>query len=123
MAAPTDEDIFAYVQGAFPSVWALEVLRLLHRERARAWRATDLISELRGSEAAIGSAIAALEAAGLAVSEHDVVRFHAASDTVAELAQRTLEVYVVRPAWVIRAILTAPNAKLKIFANSFRLKD
>jgi hypothetical protein len=121
--ALTDEDVFGYVQSAIPSVWALEALRVLHQRRDRAWRAADLVSELRSSAAAIEPAIAALEAAGLIAAENDTYRFRPASETVSEFADRALALYAVRPAWVIRAIMTAPTDKLRIFANAFRLKD
>jgi len=121
--ALTDEDVFGYVQSAIPSVWALEVLRVLHKQRDRAWRAGDLVAELRSSAAAIDPSIVALQAAGLIAVEDGTYRFRPASDAISDFADRTLELYAVRPAWVIRAIMTAPNDKLKIFANSFRLKD
>jgi hypothetical protein len=119
----TDEEVFAYVQGAIPSVWALEVLQFMHRRRERSWRAAEIVKELRSSPSAVEHALSALHMAGLVAAEESVFRFQPASDTVAQLAARTLELYAVRPSWVIRAIMTAPNDKLRIFANSFRLKD
>jgi hypothetical protein len=121
--ALTDEDVFAYVQSAIPSVWALELLQTLYRHRDRSWRVADLIVELRSSESAVEPAIAALQVAGLIVAEGDAFRFHPVSDTVAQLVERTLELYAVRPAWIIRAVMSGPNEKLRIFANAFRLKD
>jgi hypothetical protein len=121
--ALTDEDVFGYVQSAIPSVWALEALRILHQQRNRAWRLADLVAELRSSAAAIEPAIVALQAAGLIAGEHGTYRFLPASDAISEFADRTLALYAVRPAWVIRAIMTAPTDKLRIFANAFRLKD
>ncbi|MGE5537950.1 MAG: hypothetical protein ACM30I_04985 [Gemmatimonas sp.] len=119
----TDEEVFTFVQSAIPSVWALELLQVMYRRRERTWRTSDLVAELRSSPSAIEHAAAALNTAGLIAVEGSTYRFHPASDAVAQLAARTLELYAVRPAWVIRAIMTAPNDKLRIFANSFRLKD
>jgi hypothetical protein len=119
----TDEEVFSYVQSAIPSVWALELLQVLYRHRERSWRIGDLVAELRSSQTATEPAIAALHAAGLIVVEGDACRYQPASDTIAQLAVRTLELYAVRPASVIGAVMSGPNDKLRMFANSFRLKD
>jgi hypothetical protein len=120
--APSDDDVFAFVQSTIPSVWAIELLQTLHR-RERAWRAAELVSELRSSPSAIEYALQALGTAGLVAGENDTYRFAPASDAIAQLVTRTLELYAIRPLWIIGAIMTAPNDKLRIFANSFRLKD
>jgi hypothetical protein len=119
----TDEDIFAFVRVSVRSVWALELLLLLRRDPARAWHPDDLVRELRGSPAIVQDELAALRGAGLVAAAEGRYRYEPASSVQDHLAAALQETYAARPMAVMKAIMTAPNEKLRIFSDAFKLKD
>ena len=64
----SDDDVLRFVAASFPSVWALELLLALKRER-RPWSREELVATLRASELVVSRALEALVAAGLASFE------------------------------------------------------
>jgi hypothetical protein len=119
-----DERVLAFLRAHIRSVWALELLLLLARDRARAWHSHDLVREMRSSTVAVDEALRNLKSAGLAAVDADNrYRYSPASPEVDALATGIAQAYAVRPSAVVNAIITAPDDKLRIFADSFRLKD
>lgn len=120
----TEDEVLKFVQKSIKSVWALEMLLLLQRERQRAWSSGDLIRELRSSDSAVGEAIASLRGAGFASAEPgDAVKYDPASAELDEIAGRVQAIYAEKPLAVAKAIMSAPNDKLRVFADAFKLKD
>lgn len=119
----TDEEVLAFVQASIPSVWALELLLLVRRDRARTWRASELVRELRSTATVVDHSLAALQSAGMVAGEDGLYRYQPASAAVDGLVAETARIYGIKPVAVIRAIVTAPNDKLRTFANSFKLKE
>ena len=120
----TEEDILAFVRASLSSVWTLEVLLLLKSRRERAWRAEDLVLELRSSSLAVEAALAVLHGAGLAARGPDgLYEFRPASPDLESKAEGVAQLYAAKPITVIRAIAEAPEEKLRIFARAFRLKE
>jgi hypothetical protein len=119
----TDEEVLAFVQASIPSVWALELLLLLRRDPSREWRVEMLVRELRGTSPVVEDALNALQSAGLVVGQDGLYRYQPASPALDTLVAETAKIYAIKSVSVIRAIVTAPNDKLRIFANSFRLKE
>jgi hypothetical protein len=119
----TDEEVLAFVQASIPSVWALELLLLVRRDPNREWRADALVRELRSTDTVVQDAVAALQSAGMVVGQDELYRFQPASPALETLVAETAKIYAIKPVSVIRAIVTAPNDKLRTFANSFKLKE
>jgi DNA-binding IclR family transcriptional regulator len=119
----TDDDVLAELHRVIKSVWALELLILLRRG-SRAWRQDELVRELRSSDVAVGDALAGLQASGLVAADREGgYRYEPASPELDRLCGRIEALYAAKPLAVARAIMTAPNDKLRIFADAFRLKD
>ena len=103
------------------SVWMLELLLLLRRRTDQAWRPSELVRELRGSESIVSQGLSGLLTAGLIVEEEGkTYRYAPATAHLDGLAQRLEASYAQRPGAVVKAILTAPNDKLQNFADAFR---
>jgi hypothetical protein len=120
----TDEQIFAFLRTHIRSVWALELMLLLARDRSRAWHPNDLVREMRSSSVAIGEALRDLQGAGLVAPDSDNrYRYNPASSELDTLATGIGQLYSTRPTTVVKAIVTAPEDKLRIFADAFKLKD
>jgi len=116
------DEVLRFLRTWIASVWALELLLLLRRERQRAWRVEDLIRELRGSIGIVTTALIELQGAGLAAEAEGAFRYHPATPeldgTVAEVAKA----YAEYPYAVSQAIFTAPSHKIQLFAEAFRIK-
>jgi len=119
----TDEEVLAFVQASIPSVWALELLLLVRRDGTQAWRVDALVRELRSTATVVDDSLAALQSAGMVVGQDGLYRYQPASPAVDGLVAATARIYAIKPVSVIRAIVTAPNDKLRTFANSFKLKE
>lgn len=118
-----DDDLLEFIQSSIRSVWTLEVLLLLRRERERAWSAEDLVRELRASDVVVGENLGLLEAAGLAApAGNGLWRYAPASALFDGLAGRLAAVYREKPVTVVKAIVTSPNEKLQTFADAFKLR-
>jgi hypothetical protein len=51
-----DEDVLRFIAAGLPSVWALELLLMLKRER-RQWRHGELVAILRASDVVVTKAL------------------------------------------------------------------
>ena len=119
----TEDDTLAFVRDTIKSVWALELLLLMRRERERSWSRDDLVRELRSSDAAIGEAVVGLRNAGfLANSGADGLQYWPASPDLERIGDEIEAIYAAKPIAVVKAITSAPNDKLRIFADAFKLK-
>ena len=119
----TEQEILSFVAASLRSVWALEVLLLLRREGTKAWRLDDIIRETRSSEMAVGDAILLLQKAGLVAQENGLYRYWPATPSLEVFAAEIQTLYAVKPTSVIKAILSAPNDKLRNFSDAFKLKE
>ena len=120
----TDDDVLAFVQNSVKSVWALELLLLLKRERQRSWAIDELVRELRSSEAAVSGALESLRTAGFVATEPvELYSYGPASADLDQMAEHIQAVYAAKPMAVAKAIMSAPNDKLRIFADAFKLKE
>jgi predicted transcriptional regulator len=117
-----DPELLELIRQSVRSVWALELLLLLRRERARSWTPEELVSELRASHTLVGDNLPVLQAAGLVLSEEGRYRYAPATPVLEQLCGRLEEEYRLRPVAVINAIASSPNDRLHKLANAFRLK-
>lgn len=117
-------DLVEMAQDAFGSVWALELLILLHRRPDRDWARQELVSELRSSELIVNESIAKLSANGLvSVGVDDTARYAPASESIDRLVRELIAEYQSRPATVRRLIVQGSADKLRTFADAFRLNS
>jgi len=117
----SDDDVLRFVAASFPSVWALELLLALKRER-RAWSRDELVATLRASELVVSRALEALVAAGLASFEDGGVIYLPVNADVDAAVERAEQTYRSRPNAVRRAIITASASSATAFADAFKLR-
>jgi hypothetical protein len=101
----SDPELSAFVREHMRSVWAVELLLVLRRDRERCWRAEDLVAELRASTNLVGDILASFETSGLAL--HDDAgcwRYAPAGPALDELAARLEGAYRERPVAIINLI-------------------
>ena len=111
-----------FIQSSFRSVWSLELLLLLKRDR-KPWTQSDTVEALRASQLVVSQALESLVAAGLVtVGEDAEVRYAPVSDDVAKLIDETEALYAKRPDAVRRLIVAASKPGLTAFADAFRLR-
>lgn len=118
----SEDDTVAFVQTAINSVCALELLILLRRERQRVFRADQLVRELRSSELAVAQALEHLAKSSL-IEEipGSGYRYQQVSAQLDAICDRLESDYAHKPVKIVRAILEAPDEKLRTFADAFRL--
>ncbi len=118
----SEDDTVAFVQTAIGSVCALELLILLRRQRQRCFGAAALVRELRSSELAIAQALDRLIKSGL-IEEipGSGFRYQQVSARLDAICDRLESDYARKPVKIVRAILEAPDEKLRTFADAFRL--
>lgn len=120
----TEQEVLAFAGGSLKSVWALEVLLLLRRTRERCWREDELVRELRSSSVGVRDALANLLRVGFAAEEPaGQFCYRPTAPELDTAAAELSSLFAAKPMVVIRAIATAPNEKLRIFSDAFRLKD
>ncbi len=120
---PSKLDINRFITETFRSVWALEVLCFLRRNRERGISPIELIAGLRGSDLVVSQSVDALLAAGLVLVEQDGgVRYSPVTLELEHLVDQTCALYAKSPDAVRRMIVAAANPGVAAFADAFRLR-
>ena len=117
----SEDDVLRFVAASFPSVWALELLLALKRER-RPWSREGLVATLRASELVVSRALEALAAAGLASFEDGGAIYLPVNADVDRLVEQVEQTYRTRPNAVRRAIIAASASSATAFADAFKLR-
>ena len=117
----SEDDILNFAASAIGSIWALELLLLLKQE-ARNWSRAELVRQLRGSDAVIAQALERLHGVGLVAEDAGHYRYHPASTEAGKFAEALESLYRSKPVAVVSAIANAPQRKLQILSDAFRLK-
>jgi DNA-binding IclR family transcriptional regulator len=102
-----------------PSVWALELLLLMKRERTRGWSAAALSSELRASPYLVEGCLSHFLRGGLVAQDADTYEFAPASEYLMALAELLESEYRSRPVALIN-IIAAPTDRIQQLADAFR---
>jgi biotin operon repressor len=118
--SPSD-DLFRFIGSSFRSVWALELLLLLKRDR-RPWSRDELITALRASELVVNKTLEELLAAGVISIEGDQAVYQPASADVRKAIDEVEKLYSARPDAVRRAIVSTASSGATAFADAFRLR-
>lgn len=121
----SEETVLAFAGSTIKSVWALELLFLLHQDGERSWSPDQLIRELRSSSVVVAEALASLQRAKLVRQTEDGRYCYAANpaESSGQMVDELKKIYAVRPVAVVRAIATAPNDKLRLLSDAFRFKE
>lgn len=120
---PSREEVASFIRATFRSVWGLELLGYLRRNRDRFLSPAEMVAELRGSDLVVSQGLATLGAAGLIVVEADgSARYAPASDDLDRLAGQAEALYASSPDAVRRMIVAAANPGITAFADAFRLR-
>ena len=120
MSSP-DEDVLRFIAATFPSVWALELLLALKRER-RPWTSEQLVTTLRASDLVVSKALDALVAAGTASVDEQGAVYLPVNEAVESCVEQVEQLYRSRPNTVRRAIISAATSSATAFADAFRLR-
>jgi hypothetical protein len=115
-----DDDLLRFVTSSFPSIWALELLLVLKRER-RWWPREELVKAMRASDLVVTTALDSLVAGGLAAVGVGGAMYMPASPELAVEVDRTDALYAARPDAVRRAIIRRSAKGASIFSDAFRL--
>jgi hypothetical protein len=117
----SDEDALRFIAASFPSVWTLELLQTLRRER-RPWSLEELVTTLRASELVVSKALDALVAAGLSSVDDDGASYQPVNRDTDRCMDRVEQLYRSRPNAVRRTIVAASTSSAAAFANAFKLR-
>ena len=117
------DELLQFIQTYVSSIWTLELLLLMRRSPERAWTADALNGELRSSRLIVANGLAALTTAGLVLGDaNSTFYYRPARPELGVLADQLAAAYAEFPFAVTQAILAAPNDKIRIFADAFRIK-
>lgn len=120
-AVSPSEDLIRFIESSFRSVWALELLLILKREK-RTWPSVELVSTMRASELVVSNALDALVSAGLVSVDGKGATYMPINDGVANCVDELEKLYSARPDAVRRAIVSASGRSATAFADAFRLR-
>lgn len=116
--------MIAFIRARIGSLYALELLLLIKRDRRASWQPAELIRELRSSRTAVAEALSRLLKAGFVVENPSGgFMFAPNSPERQHLADEIERIYTSRPISLVRAIVAAPDEKLRVFSDAFKLKE
>jgi hypothetical protein len=112
-----------FLRGSLRSVWELELLLLLRRQRARLWMADELVRDLRASVLIVADSLDTLQKAGL-VSRNadDQYQYWPTTPELDHLVDDVAAAYGTSPVAVTEAILSSPSSSVRTFADAFKIK-
>jgi len=115
-------ELAAFVREHMRSVWAVELLLLLRRDRERRWAAADLVRELRASLPLVNDNLQHFERSGLVMrDEEDVWRYAPAIPVLDDLAGQLEAAYRQRPVSIINIIAKPPDP-VQGLADAFKFR-
>ncbi len=114
--------LVALIRQAVNSLWALELLLFVRNNRAASWSIDQLVRELRGSHPMVADLLIDLHRSGLLERAGDRYRYAPARPELEALVDELVRLSVDRPVAVRNAILAAPNSRVQVFADAFRIK-
>ena len=115
------EQVSRFIRTSFRSVWSLEVLLLLKRDR-RGWTDEEIVASLRASDLIVAQSVSGLSDAGLVVTDASGrAEYRPTNEDAAQLVEETERLYAQSPDAVRRLILGSSSG-LAAFADAFRLR-
>jgi predicted transcriptional regulator of viral defense system len=105
------------------SLWAIELLLLLHSRQQQRWSIDDLVVELRSSRSLIDGLLSRLHDIGLVERLADgAYRYRPSSPELEALVVELARLHAERPLAIAQAIHGGPDDKLRAFSDAFKLK-
>jgi DNA-binding IclR family transcriptional regulator len=118
----SDPDLAAFVREHLRSVWALELLLVLRRDRERGWTAAELVRELRASTGLVNDNLVRFERSGLVARDDEGrFRYRPAAAVLGALCDRLETAYRQRPVAIVN-LIAAPRDALQSLADAFRFR-
>lgn len=117
-----ERELLAFIHSSIRSVWTLELLLCLRRSGDKVWSRDELVRDMRASDLIVTEGLSTLTAAGLVRPASDGYRYTPASPALAQLVEQLETLYRDRPVALTNAVLSAPNDRLRTFADAFRFK-
>jgi DNA-binding GntR family transcriptional regulator len=119
-----ENNTLAFAAASLSSLWSLELLLHLKKNAGQPRAPDELIRELRSSQTVVRDVLVALRERGL-VTEGEGGRWsYSPSSADIERAVADLEqLYAVKPAAVIRAIVSSPDRKLRLLSDAFKITE
>jgi biotin operon repressor len=119
-----EEEVIAFIRAHIGSLYALELLLLIKRGRGKNWQSGELVRELRSSRTAVAEALNRLTKAGLVVENPSGgYAFAPTSPECERLADEIESIYTSKPISLVKAIVAAPDERLRVFSDAFKLKE
>lgn len=115
-----DLELVAFIRENLRSVWAMELLLLLHRTAGRSWRPSELVRELRASDTLINDNLNLFQRQGLAVSDDSGWRFAPANQMLEQLTDRLAQAFRERP--VATMSLVAGADPVQSLSDAFKMR-
>jgi hypothetical protein len=119
----SNAEVTNFIRTNFRSVWSLELLLFLRRNKERAWTRAEMVTGLRASDSIVHQSVDQLAAAGLVATEEDGSARY--SPAAADLDRQVADVeayYAKSPDAVRRMIVMSAQGGLAAFADAFRLR-
>src|SRR5689334_11466314 len=113
-------DVLALAR-SLKSVWTIEILVCMFRQRHRQWSEPELVRELRASSPVVSRGLELLTSAGLVSRIDSAFQIDFADARLEEITAELAEVYSRRPLSLTSAIFEGNNA-VRQFSDAFRLK-
>jgi hypothetical protein len=120
----TENDTLAFAAASLSSLWSLELLLYLKRSAGQPRAPDELIRELRSSQTVVTDVLVSLRERGLVAEVEGGHWCYRPSSADINLAVERLEqIYAVKPATVIRAIVSSPDRKLRQLSDAFKITE
>ncbi|HJR55006.1 MAG TPA: hypothetical protein VJ798_00365 [Rhizomicrobium sp.] len=116
-----DEELIGFIRESVRSVWAMELLLLLSRDKTRNWQPVELVRELRANQTLVQANLAIFQRNGLAVSDEMGWHFAPANEKLQELVDRLALAFRERP--VATMTLVTHIDPLQTLSDAFRLRE
>jgi hypothetical protein len=119
----SNEQLSGFIRSSFRSVWSLELLLLLKRNR-RQWLREEIVTALRASDLVVAQSLDSLTAGGLlSVDSTGHASYSPATADIGVMADEAEAYYGRSPDAVRRLIVgAASGGSIAAFADAFRLR-
>jgi hypothetical protein len=117
------QELEGFILSCIKSLWALEALLVIAHDRGRSWTPEELNRELRSNLRLVEDILAQFQRASLVKAEADGRYCYAPATAELERAVEELRIaYADRPLTVVRAVVSAPDAKIRTIADAFKIR-
>jgi hypothetical protein len=116
-------DVRSFLHTVVQTTWGLEILLLMKASAPRLWTPAELNAEIRGSIPLIEDVLAIFEQGGIVKRTARGFVFAPEQSSVNDTVEELACVHAQYPLAVVKEILRAPNEKIHMFVEAFRLKN